>query len=107
MSEAAPKPVPPRGSSMHLNWVQMCHFRLVALYRIAEGRQQHDDAALFTGAESLLARHGWMPPDFGFVDPPQFDAARMRMKQAPLDSVSHEVRARAAWKSPAGKRVVY
>jgi hypothetical protein len=28
---------------------------------------------MVTGAESLLAMHGWTPKDFGFVDPLMFD----------------------------------
>jgi hypothetical protein len=89
---------PALGSSAHHTCVQLCHLRLAALYRIAEGRQQPDDASLVSGAESLLARRGLTPRDFGFVDPPHL---------SPIDCASPEVRARAIWKIPAGKRVVY
>jgi hypothetical protein len=110
--EATPKPLPPVGSYVYLSWVQLCHMRLAALYRIAGGREEPDDAKLVTGCESLLALHGWVPRDFGFVDTPEFDRVRMRIvdaarELAPIDCASPELRARAAWKIPAGKRVVY
>jgi hypothetical protein len=65
--------LPPFESDLYLTCFQLCHHRLQALHRITGGRQQPDDPSLVTGAESLLARHGWTPKDFGFVDPPAFD----------------------------------
>jgi hypothetical protein len=60
-------------AELYLDWFSMCHRRLQALHRIAEGRQQPDDPMWITGVVSLLARHGWTPKDFGFVDPPTLD----------------------------------
>jgi hypothetical protein len=106
--------VPPVGSSVHHTCVQLCHLRLAALYRITKGRAHPDDVSLTTGAESLLANRGWEPRDFGFDDPPEFTAVRMhiveaarKLATAPIDCASPEATARAAWKIPAGKRVVY
>ena len=67
------KPIPAFESEVYLTFFQLCHHRLQALHRIAEGRQQPDDRSMVTGAESLLAMKGWTPKDFGFVDPPTFD----------------------------------
>jgi hypothetical protein len=67
------RPIPPFESDLYLTFFQLCHHRLQALHKIAEGRGQSDDRKMVTGAESLLAMHGWTPKDFGFVDPPTFD----------------------------------
>ena len=67
------KPIPAFESEVYLTFFQLCHHRLQALHKIAEGRGQSDDHKMVTGAESLLAMHGWTPKDFGFVDPPTFD----------------------------------
>jgi hypothetical protein len=68
------KPLPAFESELYLTIFILCHHRLQALHRIAEGREcPHDDRCMITGAEETLARHGWTPNDFGFVDPPTFD----------------------------------
>jgi hypothetical protein len=67
------KAIPAFESEVYLTFFQLCHHRLQALHKIAEGRGQPDDRKMVTGAESLLAMHGWTPKDFGFVDPPTFD----------------------------------
>jgi hypothetical protein len=67
------KPIPAFESEVYLTFFQLCHHRLQALHKIAQGRGQPDDRKMVTGAESLLAMHGWTPKDFGFVDPPMFD----------------------------------
>ena|SRR5580658_8974625 len=67
------KAIPAFESEAYLTFFQLCHHRLQALHKIAEGRGQPDDRKMVTGAESLLAKHGWTPKDFGFVDPPTFD----------------------------------
>ena len=67
------KAIPAFESEGYLTFFQLCHHRLQALHKIAEGRGQPDDRKMVTGAESLLAMHGWTPKDFGFVDPPMFD----------------------------------
>jgi hypothetical protein len=65
--------LPPFESERYLDCFSMCHRRLQAFHRIAEGRQQPDDHMWITEVVSLLARHDWTPKDFGFVDPPAFD----------------------------------
>jgi hypothetical protein len=65
--------LPPFESELFLFWYVMCHRRMQALYRVAEGRPQPDDPSLVSAAETCLANHGWTPRDFGFVDPPTFD----------------------------------
>jgi hypothetical protein len=65
--------LPPFESELFLFWYVMCHRRMQALYRVAEGRQQRDDPSFVSAAETCLADHGWTPRDFGFVDPPTFD----------------------------------
>ena len=67
------KAIPAFESEAYLTFFQLCHHRLQALHKIAEGRGQPDDRKMVTGAESLLAMHGWTPKDFGFVDPPTFE----------------------------------
>src|SRR5580704_15947741 len=67
------KPLPAFESYLYLTCFQFCHFRLQALHRIAEGREQPNDRSMISGAEELLAMKGWTPKDFGFVDPPTFD----------------------------------
>jgi hypothetical protein len=67
------KATPAFESEAYLTFFQLCHHRLQALHKIAEGRGQPDDRKMVTGAESLLAMHGWTPKDFGFVDPPTFE----------------------------------
>ncbi len=65
--------LPPFESELFLFWYVMCHRRMQALYRVAEGRPQPDDPSLVSAAETCLANHGWTPRDFGFVDPPTSD----------------------------------
>jgi hypothetical protein len=67
------KPLPAFESYLYLTCFQFCHFRLQALHRIAEGREDPKDRSMISGAESLLAMKGWTPKDFGFVDPPTFE----------------------------------
>jgi hypothetical protein len=67
------KPLPAFESGLYLTCFQLCHHRLQALHSIAEGREDPKDRSMISGAESLLAMHGWTPKDFGFVDPPKFD----------------------------------
>jgi hypothetical protein len=106
MSDAPTLSKPVRGSSAYDTCLSMCHMRLAALYRIAGGRQEPDDAKLVTGTESLLAMRGCTPRDFGFVDPPQF-AAALRVVARSIEYGSPEAQARAIWQIPAGQRVVY
>jgi hypothetical protein len=81
--------LPPFESELFLFWYVMCHRRMQALYRVAEGRQQRDDPSFVSAAETCLANHGWTPRDFGFVDPPTFDVnPRAENHWAALDTAT-------------------
>jgi hypothetical protein len=65
--------LPPFESENYLTVFILCHHRMTALYRIAEGRERSDDRSMVTGCDRFLAVDGWTPKDFGFVDPPMFE----------------------------------
>jgi hypothetical protein len=51
------QPLPAFESGNYLTVFILCHHRLQALHRIAEGREcPHDDRSMITGCEEILAR---------------------------------------------------